>query len=108
MTALFKKIEKEAKKYFAGTNGCHDWDHTARVLALARHIDKVEKADLEIVELATILHDIGRPEQLRTKGLICHAEYGAKLARDILSRYDISAEKIERIAHCIPGESIIR
>jgi len=36
----------------------HDWWHTYRVWQLAKHIAKTEKADLLVVELGALLHDI--------------------------------------------------
>ena len=36
----------------------HDWWHTYRVWNNAKHIAKQEKADVQIVELAALLHDI--------------------------------------------------
>lgn len=36
----------------------HDWSHVDRVRKLALHIAKKEKADIFVVELAALLHDI--------------------------------------------------
>jgi len=98
---IIKAIEKEAKKYFKGASGCHDWTHVERVKNLALRIGKKEKADLFILEIAALLHDIGRKEEMRQKGLFCHAEHGGKIARKILKKYDISKETSEGIVHCI-------
>ncbi|MFA7209074.1 MAG: HD domain-containing protein [Parcubacteria group bacterium] len=98
---LISKIETEAKKYFVGASGCHDWTHVERVRALALHIGKKEKADLFIVEAAALLHDIGRKEEMANKGKICHAEKGAEISKDILKKYKLSQDQIENIFHCI-------
>ncbi|NDK08088.1 HD domain-containing protein [Candidatus Gracilibacteria bacterium] len=98
---LIKKITKEAKKYFKGENGCHDFYHTDRVRNLALHIGKIENADLEVLEIASILHDIGRKEQNKCKGKICHAEVGAKKAEEILKEFNLETKKFENIIHCI-------
>ncbi|MFA5917494.1 MAG: HD domain-containing protein [Candidatus Gracilibacteria bacterium] len=98
---LIKKITKEAKKHFKGKHGCHGFDHTMRVYKLGVHIGEKENADLEVIQIATLLHDIGRSEQDKCKGKVCHAEIGAKKAKEILKNYDITKEKLENITHCI-------
>lgn len=98
---LFSKIREEIKPYFEGENGCHDLEHTERVLKNAEHIAKKEGANLEIVALSALLHDVGRKEELKLKKKICHAEIGAKIAREILVKYNYPTNKIDRIIHCI-------
>jgi uncharacterized protein len=46
------------RKKFEGENTGHDWWHMYRVWQLARHIGKSEKADMLVVELGALLHDI--------------------------------------------------
>ncbi len=102
-----QEIEKIAKKYFKKTNPCHDWTHIERVKKLALHIGQKEGADLEILEIASLLHDIGRLEEEKNKGQkkcgtkLCHAEIGAKEARTILKKYNFSTKKYNNIIHCI-------
>ena len=98
---IIKEIESEAKKYFVGASGCHDWTHVERVLNLALHIGKYEKADLDILTLACLLHDIGRKEEMKSKGKFCHAEKGAELAAKILVKHKIDQPAIDNITHCI-------
>jgi uncharacterized protein len=98
---IFEKIKKETRKFFRNSKGCHDWDHTERVYNLALHIGRKEKADLEIIEIAALLHDIARGHQDKVGGKICHAEKGAEMARIFLKRYGFPEEKIEKIARCI-------
>jgi len=95
------QIKKEAKKFFAEARGSHGWDHTLRVHNLCRHIGKKENADMEILEAAALLHDIGRKYQDECKGKICHAEKGAKLAENMLSKLGVDEGKIKMIVHCI-------
>jgi len=68
---------------------------------LCMHIGRVEGADTEILEIAALLHDIGRPYQDESKGKICHAEKGAEMAGALLEQYPISAEKRNNVIHCI-------
>lgn len=63
---------------------CHDWDHTLRVLANARALAAQEGADEQVVRCAALLHDIGRADEITSKGHMCHAETGAAQAKDIL------------------------
>ncbi|PLX27876.1 phosphohydrolase [Candidatus Parcubacteria bacterium] len=94
-------IKKKAKRYFKNASGCHDWAHVERVHNLAMHIAKKEGADLLVVELATYLHDIGRKREMRSKGKICHAEFGKEEAKKILKYYDIPKDKLNNILHSI-------
>jgi uncharacterized protein len=97
----FAKVKQEARNILNDSRGSHDWEHTLRVYRLAEHIGKVEQANLEIVRLAAILHDIGRHHQDISNGKVCHAKKGAEMAREILTKDNLPEEKIEQISHCI-------
>ncbi|MGB5205703.1 HD domain-containing protein [Eudoraea sp.] len=56
--AILKKTKKFVKQRFKGAEGGHDWFHTKRVLANSVHIAKKENANLFVVQLAALLHDI--------------------------------------------------
>jgi uncharacterized protein len=98
---IFDDIHKKAENHFENSNGSHDWDHTNRVYKLAMHIGEKENVDMEILKIATVLHDIGRGYQDESKGRICHAEKGAELAREFLAEYKLAEDMIEKIEHCI-------
>jgi uncharacterized protein len=98
---IIKKIESEAKKFFAGSYGCHDWTHVERVRALALHIGKKEKADLYVIEIAALLHDIGRKKEMKKRGGFCHAEKGAEIADKLLDKYGMDRKVKENILHSI-------
>jgi uncharacterized protein len=97
----FEKIKKEAKGYFRHARGSHDWDHTERVFLLCLRIGQKEKANLQVLKLAAILHDIGRAEEDRSNGRICHGRKGAELAREILARHGLEERISNQIVHCI-------
>jgi uncharacterized protein len=101
MKSIIRKIKRTAKAYFKDTNGSHGFDHTERVVSLTLHIGKKEGADLTVLELAALLHDIGRKREDESLGKICHAEEGARLAQKILRRHRISDEIIKNVVHCI-------
>jgi len=94
-------IEDEAKVYFKGASGCHDWSHVERVKKLALHIGKIEKANLKLLEIAVLLHDIGRRDEMKAKGTFCHAIQSGKISRKILLKYDFNQQTIDEIVHCI-------
>ncbi|MDA3815610.1 MAG: HD domain-containing protein, partial [Patescibacteria group bacterium] len=96
-----QKIRDEAKSLFKNASGCHDWTHVERVTKLALRIGRKESADLDILEVASFLHDIGRKEEMKNKGNFCHAEEGAMLAEKILKMYKIDKDIIDNISHCI-------
>ncbi len=98
---IIKKIEVEAKKFFVGASGCHDWTHVERVYNLAMNIGKQERADLSILAAACLLHDIGRKAEMKSRGKFCHAEKGAELAGKILLKYKIDRDIIDNVTHCI-------
>lgn len=55
---IILKTETFVKSELKNAEGGHDWWHTNRVRNTALHLAKIEKADLLIVELAALLHDI--------------------------------------------------
>ena len=97
---MIERIKEEAK-YLMEENGSHGWEHVERVYNLAKNIGKTEGCDMEILEIAAILHDIGRPEESRQKGNVCHAEIGSLLAEGILKQYGYGDEFISKVQHCI-------
>lgn len=98
---IIRNIEKKAKKFFVGASGCHDWTHVERVRLLAKNIGKKEKADLFVLDAASLLHDIAKNDEMIEKGLFCHAQEGVKMARKILQKMKFSEELISKIVHCI-------
>lgn len=101
MIAARQAIRDFARKCFSSARGSHDWEHTRRVFNLCMHIGQVEGADLEVLELAAYLHDVGRPYEDESKGEICHATKGAEIAGELLTRHSISEVKKANVVHCI-------
>ncbi|MFU8859263.1 MAG: HD domain-containing protein [Cyclonatronaceae bacterium] len=56
--SVLDKTTEYVKETLAGAEGGHDWWHIYRVRNLAMHIAETEPADLFIVELGALLHDI--------------------------------------------------
>jgi len=101
MVLNLEEIVGYAKERFTAARGSHDWDHTERVYRLCIHIGQVEGADLEVLAVAAYLHDVGRSDQDKSKGKICHAQKGAEIARTLLVHCPLSDEKKQNIVHCI-------
>ncbi|HUT07435.1 MAG TPA: HD domain-containing protein [Candidatus Latescibacteria bacterium] len=99
--ALVSKIKEEAGAFFHSARGSHDWGHTERVHRLCLRIGRREKADLGVLELAALLHDIGREEEDRSSGKVCHGRSGAALAKGILERHGLDRASVGAVVHCI-------
>ena len=79
----------------------HDVQHVYRVLKNARAIAADEPdVDMDVLEAAALLHDIGRPAQLEDPS-VDHALYGAELAYDFLLSHGFAADFAERVRHCV-------
>jgi len=94
-------IQAIAQKMFTGARASHDWDHTLRVLRLCEHIGPAERADMDVLRVAAVLHDIGRPHQDASRGSVCHAVQGAVLAEPIVATLVFSPGQKDNILHCI-------
>jgi uncharacterized protein len=101
MRDIIGEVRAYARDHFSGAKSSHDWEHTGRVYKLCMHIGEKEGADLEVLAIAAYLHDIGRSHQDKSRGSICHAEKGARMAQEILSQFTMPEEKRENIIHCI-------
>lgn len=105
MTDLEERILNEstefAREKMSGLKPSHGWDHVERVRSLARAIRAAEGADPFIVELASLLHDIGRGEEDSSRGEICHAETGAAAAFEFLKAQGLDETRCRRVAECI-------
>jgi len=82
-------------------NTSHSFDHVERVYKLAVRIAKTEHtADMEIVKTAALLHDIKRGEEDFEDGG-CHAEEGAKFAKEYLEQMGFPEKKISKVCNAI-------
>ncbi|MCK9186869.1 HD domain-containing protein [Candidatus Gracilibacteria bacterium] len=80
----------------------HDCDHVDRVYNLCLMLAKGQKVDLQVLEIAALLHDIGREAEHNDKtGKIDHAKVGAQMAEKILKDLGVDDEKIECVKECI-------
>lgn len=96
-------IEK-IKKYVQEKMNCpgHNIDHVLRVYNLCLNLSKEKKIDLEVLEAAVLLHDIGGAREAKdNSGKTDHAIESSKMAKPILKKLGFSEEKIKHIQDCI-------
>ena len=99
---LFSRVRDAAEKKLAAASGCHDFDHTLRVLANAKMLAaQLPEADGGIVALAALLHDIARPEELASQGKLCHAVKGAEIAERLLLDFGAAPETARAVADAV-------
>ncbi len=82
-----------------GDQGSHSFEHVLRVRQLCLRIGQKEKASLDVLEAAALLHDIGRPREAITG--VSHAITGADMAVAFLATTAFPKEKLERVASAI-------
>lgn len=83
----------------------HGFPHVKRVYDLCIEIGEKSNANIELLKIAALLHDIGRIDETTLKRN--HAEISAEKALDFLNSndFDLSKEGIENIIHCIKAHS---
>lgn len=87
ITQIVKSVEEACKNDSSG----HDWWHIYRVVNLAKQIAKKEGANIEVVELAALLHDLDDWKLNESN------TFHLPKARKILSENGFSKETIETI-----------
>jgi len=97
----FEQISAKVRDILDGSRGSHAWDHTQRVCRLCERIGPPEGADMTVLRIAALLHDIGRASQDAANGAVCHAEIGADMAVSIIEGLSLAPKQMENILHCI-------
>ena len=87
-------------------NDIHGFTHVKRVLKLSSEIGTALNANLPVIKIAALLHDVGRylkkDDEVRN-----HAEISAEIAENFIikNNFSIAIEDIENIIHCIRSHS---
>ena len=109
----FEEVRHRVKTKLGVASGCHDFDHTLRVLHNAELLaEKLPEADRKIVRLAALLHDFARPEEMASKGKICHTGPGGVpplwRRRSSTTRTNLirSAQSALGVPSSLPGENM--
>ena len=94
-------IEKTAK------DDIHGFSHITRVLDLCLEIGKKLGANLHVLEIAALLHDIGRESENQDIHSRNHAELSAEMSLAFLKSQDfqISQDELDSIIDCIRAHS---
>lgn len=100
ITELIKKELLEITSKSTDKDG-YDFfeDHIKYVVNNALYLAKKYKADYEIVELSALLHDISMPANVGPRDK--HHIYSAKMAEELLVKYNYPQDKIEKVKQCI-------
>src|SRR5262245_33198054 len=88
------------RQLLTGEGTGHDWHHIQRVWRLSRQIGREEAADLQVVELSALLHDVAD-----WKFHDGDLEAGPCAARAWLASQDVDAATIEQVVAIVAGLS---
>jgi uncharacterized protein len=96
---IIEQIKEYVRNHFETDTTGHDWFHIERVHKLACYLQKHEGGDLELIELAALLHDIS---DHKLNGGILNT--GGQVAYELLiqSGYDTTrALQVKEIVDCV-------
>ncbi len=99
-TALIDKTILFVKTTLAQAEGGHDWFHIERVYKNALSIAATETCDVEVVQLAALLHDIADSKFHDGDETI-----GPRIARDFLEEENVAATTIDHVVAIIENIS---
>ncbi|MBS1368423.1 MAG: HD domain-containing protein [Lentisphaeria bacterium] len=98
----FRLISAAVKAKLDAASGCHDYDHTRRVLNNALLLaEELPGADSRVVRMAALLHDVARPEEMSEKGKVCHAVLGAELVIPLLRDAEFEPDFIRHVSSAV-------
>jgi uncharacterized protein len=93
---ILQKTTDHVRQMLSGEGSGHDWFHIERVRNVALNIGREERADLFVIELAALLHDVA---DWKFAGGDHHA--GPRAARDWLASLDVDDSVIEHVTSII-------
>lgn len=97
-------IKTRVKTMLDRREPAHDYQHIMRVYKNAKMIGKLEGANMEILLLAVLLHDLVAYPKGSSKSSNS-SDDSADLAELILQSYGYSKDKINRVLYCIRTHS---
>jgi uncharacterized protein len=97
---IIDAIAAEVRKSLENENSGHDWWHVYRVWRMAQYLSKQESADMFVIELAALLHDIADWKFHDGDDTV-----GSKIARQLLVKYDVSKNVIAHVCDIIATTS---
>lgn len=99
--AAIERIKSEAERLMSRHDAGHDFSHVLRVATLAGRIAKDERADMEIVLPAALLHDIAPQDKSSVDKRKNSADASTEMATHILKNQGFPPEKSEKILYAI-------
>ena len=103
MSKIVEKIKEELIKRCNIYNEKYNYDfwnaHIKYVVKNAVELAKKYEADVEIVELGALLHDIAMPSEYGPREE--HNIYGVKIADELLTKLDYPQDRKERVKECV-------
>ncbi len=97
---LIDRSANHVRAVLSGDGTGHDWWHVYRVWKMAQRIGQAEKADLLVVELAALLHDIADWKLHDGDSML-----GPKIAKDWLDSLGLAPSISEHVCQIIAGIS---
>lgn len=103
MNKIVERIKEELIKRCNTYNEKYNYDfwndHIKYVVKNAVELAKKYKADVEIVELGALLHDIAMPSEFGPREE--HNVYGVKIAEELLTKFNYPQDRKERVKECV-------
>jgi len=93
---IIKRVTKRVMRELGDEGSGHDWWHTYRVWKMAKHICKRERANMFVVELVALLHDVA---DWKFHG--GDNNVGPSAAQKILSKQGVHKEIIDHVCEII-------
>lgn len=100
MKNLIENTVEFVKDKLKGAEAGHDWYHIERVWKLSKKIAEAENCNLEVVELAALLHDIADPKFHNGDESLA-----LKVSRQFLESQQASEDVIEKVLFIIKNIS---
>jgi hypothetical protein len=97
---IVKTILEHVKNQFESDTTGHDWFHIERVYKMACHLHTKEGGDLEIIQLAALLHDISDHKMNGGK-----LNDGGNVALQLLIQNGYNEDKAMIVANIVDGVS---
>ncbi|WP_078394103.1 HD domain-containing protein [Shouchella patagoniensis] len=96
---ITKRTEAWVKEQLASEATGHDWYHIERVRRAARAMAEQEQADMFIVEMAALMHDLADDKIVESE------EVGLRMIKDWLLTNEVNEEQMKHIVEIIQSIS---
>ena len=97
---VINRLEEMARRYpEAKHNPVYRWEHTQRVAQYGEQMAREERADVEVVVTACLLHDAAHYEPL--EDYRAHGREGARLSRPLLEELGYTESQVDAICYAI-------